>query len=261
MNKTSDESSRVFDCAVDAGRILLSCGAEIYRAQETMERIVQAFGCSSKDFFVMINGIIATIKTREGKIYTRILNVPISGITLDKIEEVNRLSREIERQHLSIDEVEARLSAIKQEPDNKLRTNLLAAGIGSACFTFMITPSLPDSLAAGLAGLLVQLALTGFGRFKISKIVTNIICGFIAVMVCTLLRLAGIEGVLSHMVLGAVMPLIPGVPLVLGIRELMADCYLSGIIRLLDTVLILCGIGIGVYLALQLTHLTGVVTI
>ena len=57
------------------------------------------------------------------------------------------------------------------------------------------------------------------------------------------------------------MPLIPGVPLVLGIRELMADCYLSGIIRLLDTVLILCGIGIGVYLALQLTHLTGVVTI
>ena len=258
---TSDESSRIFDCAVDAGRILLNSGAEIYRAQETMDRILQAYGCSDEEFFVMLNGIIATIKDSRGKVYTRVLNVPIAGVTLDRIEEVNRLSRDIERQHLPVEEVEARLAAIHQLPSKKLGTNLLAAGLGSACFSFMISASLTDSLAAGLAGLLVQLTLTGFSKIKSSKIVINIICGFIAVMVCTLLHHAGIGDDLSHMVLGAVMPLIPGVPLILGVRELMEDCYLSGIIRLLDTVLILCGIGIGVYLALQLNHLTGGVTI
>ena len=53
-------SEEVMDLALQAGHILLENGAEIFRVEETMERICRHFGLQSGSAFVLSNGIFMT---------------------------------------------------------------------------------------------------------------------------------------------------------------------------------------------------------
>ena len=50
----------VLDAAMTAGHILLENGAEIFRVEETIDRICHHFGVQSENAFVLSNGIFLT---------------------------------------------------------------------------------------------------------------------------------------------------------------------------------------------------------
>ena len=54
------EMHRVLELALEAGRILLRNGAEIFRVEETIEHICKRFGVEEVDSFVLSNGIFLT---------------------------------------------------------------------------------------------------------------------------------------------------------------------------------------------------------
>ena len=57
---------------------------------------------------------------------------------------------------------------------------------------------------------------------------------------------------LSNMIIGAIIPLIPGVPFTNGIRDLAHEDYIAGVTRLLDALLTFFCISMGVALAFML---------
>lgn len=75
------------------------------------------------------------------------------------------------------------------------------------------------------------------------------------------LGLAGVACSLDKVIIGGIIPLVPGVALTNGIRDV-ANCdYLSGTIRAIDAVLIAAGIALGVGLVLKGAALLPGVTI
>ena len=81
---------RAMRLAIDAGQILLENGAEIGRVERTMEHIASTYGVKDGSFFVLSNGIIAT-----GQHYASAAHIPIRGMQLSRVVEVNQLSREV----------------------------------------------------------------------------------------------------------------------------------------------------------------------
>ena len=57
---------------------------------------------------------------------------------------------------------------------------------------------------------------------------------------------AGIGDSLNHMIVGAVIPLVPGVAFTNGIRDIGNEDYIAGTVRLLDAMLVFFGIAAGV---------------
>ena len=57
------------------------------------------------------------------------------------------------------------------------------------------------------------------------------------------------------MIIGSIMPLIPGVGFVVSIRDIVNGDYLSGFIRLLDALLVFFCIALGVALTLSVFEL------
>ena len=78
-----------------AGNLLLSSGAEIYRAEETMSRIAESMRIKDLDAYVTNRGIFASGNVPGKGIETRIMSVPDKELNIDKIEAVNELSREV----------------------------------------------------------------------------------------------------------------------------------------------------------------------
>ena len=107
-----------------------------------------------------------------------------------------------------------------------------------------------DCVAALIAGFLVQIFLLKVRVPYLSKITGNVCGGALVTLVCILCYRAGIGENLNHMIVGSVIPLIPGVAFINGIREIADEDYISGSVRLMDAVLgFLCiAIGVGVML-------------
>ena len=95
MQEKEKKSIDRFGTVLLAGKILLSSGAEIYRAEETMHRLAETMHIEDMDAYVMNRGIFATAKVPEEGIETRIVSVPDKEMDIEKIEEVNELSRTV----------------------------------------------------------------------------------------------------------------------------------------------------------------------
>lgn len=107
---------------------------------------------------------------------------------------------------------------------------------------------------AFLAGFLLYAFILKIGAAHFSKITSNICGGILATAICVLCYAAGVGRNLDCMIIGGVIPLIPGIPFTNGIRDIANGDYISGSVRLLDALLSFLGIAIGVGAALALYH-------
>ena len=104
---------KILDLAMEAGRILLDAGAEIFRVEETMKRIAQSYGIEKFNSFVLSTGIFITAENDEGEIYASVKHIPIQSAKLHRIAAVNQLSREIAEGKHTLEEAVECLEQIK----------------------------------------------------------------------------------------------------------------------------------------------------
>ena len=140
---------KVLDLSMEAGRILLDAGAEIFRVEETIERISRAFGIEKCSPFVMSTGIFLTAENEEG-IYASVKHIPIQGAKLYRVAAVNQLSREIVEGKYTLEEAEERLEIIKNMPGKRPLVRILSAGLGSGSFCYLLGGKFTDMFAAFL---------------------------------------------------------------------------------------------------------------
>ena len=248
------DNDAVMDLALQAGHILLQSGAEIFRVEETMERICGHFGVQSEHVFVLSNGIFFTGGGEREHVFAKVEHIPVSGIHMDRIIAVNQLSRDIENGKYTIEEAVRKLEQIRQMPEKRKMVRVLAAGAGSAGFCFMFGGDIRDSVCAFAAGLLMYLFMVYVAEKHISRIVSNILGAAIVTVVCTAAVKLGLAAHMNYMVIGSIMPLIPGVAFVNAIRDIADGDYLSGAVRMLDAMLGFVCIAIGAGIAMVLIH-------
>ena len=241
----------VMEVAMKAGRLLLENGAEIFRVEETMERICRYYHVENPSFFVLSNGIFMT---GGGRHFAHVEHIPVKGAQLDRVVAVNQLSREIEGGLYTLSEADARLDAIARMPGKKRWQQILASGVGSACFCILFGGSGPDSAASFLAGLLLYAYVLLLSTPYMSRMIGNVLGGVLASAACVALYGLGLGDDLSHMIIGAIIPLIPGIPFTNGIRDLADGDYISGSVRLLDALVTFLCIATGVGVVIALYH-------
>jgi len=123
---------------------------------------------------------------------------------------------------------------------------VLASGCGCAAFCYLFGGSIWDSAVALLTGIILYIYVLYVSAPHLSKIVGNISGGALVTILCSAMYLAGMGQHLNYMVIGSIMPLIPGVPFTNAIREIADSDYISGSVRMMDALLIFFCIAIGV---------------
>jgi uncharacterized membrane protein YjjP (DUF1212 family) len=241
----------------------LENGAEISRVEETMKIIASSYGVDKEHFFVLSNGIFTT-----GSSYANVDFIPIKGARLDKVVDVNQLSREISAGKYTLEEARQRLDEIRNKPAKPKWEQFFGAALGSGAFCAIFGGSLADCAAALVAGTAVYLFLLLVCIPNMSKALGNICSGALGTLLCILFHKWGFGVNLGNMIIGTLIPLIPGVAFTNGLRDIANEDYLAGITRLLDAVLVFLSIAIGVcvtflihsYIAGSMIQLSGTLT-
>lgn len=246
------EQRQALEAAMLAGHILLENGAEIFRVEETMIRICRHFGIESASSFVLTNGIFTTAGNQREQIFAKVQHIPVSGAHLNRVAAVNQLSREIESQNLTIEEVRERLDQIDRMPGKSKPMQIFASGVGSACFCYLFGGSCRDALAAFFTGVILYTYVLFISGPHLSKIVGNIGGGALVTFLCAFFGVLGVGQHLNYMIIGSIMPLVPGVAFTNSIRDIADGDYISGSVRMLDALLVFFCIAIGVGMAFSL---------
>lgn len=242
----------VLRLATFIGQLMLSNGAETYRVNDTVKRICSSRGFTHINVFVAPNTIIVSDDRFDG--YTFMKVIENRCINLNKIDLLNDFSRKfVTKRDMSIEDAIQELKNLDDKsPHTKLAVNIWTA-IGSSSFavlvggdnvlTFMLT------LITSVMAMIVYDEVKRISNIPVfATLVSSIIIGLCGVGIVEL----GILDTPKMLIVGSIMPLLPGVPFIKSIRDLVSGELMSGVGRAIDAAIIATAIAVGVGVAMNI---------
>lgn len=244
--------------ALLAGKIMMENGAEVYRIEDTMERILRKglgnTSSMSNYTYVTLSGLFVRID----EIGTDFIRVDNRTYNLNKTTDVNTLSRLYTSEKITIEEVYKRLKEVELR-ENKIPTwvKILSASILSAAIVLIFEGDLKDIFPGGMAGLFAYLTYVYISPCLKTPFISEYISTFIGGLAGYLFfhLLGGVS--LNLIMIGAVVPLVPGITITNSIRDIMTTHYLSGMIRFMETFCIAFALGAGIVTLYYMVRLFG----
>jgi len=251
---TNHEETVLTVCA-QVGRILLESGAETPRIEETVEIIGKNADVSIK-CYVTLTAVFVSVDNQP---VTQLTKTKLGSFNLQKVDEINALSRQFAAQQIDLPTLVAGVAAVDQHViDFNWPTKILGAGLVSVAPMLLFIADWRDLSWAFWVGIAGYLAAQWIGRkSKQTPYAKEISGGLVISMLAWLLVAGGVATSAENMIISAVMPLVPGVALTNSLREIMAGHMISGTVRALDALLIAAAIGGGVVLGAIIIHATG----
>ncbi|MHA6483276.1 threonine/serine exporter family protein [Paenibacillus sp. strain BS8-2] len=250
---TPERTQQITQTCLLAGKIILQNGGETYRVEDTMVRIAAAYGIEHSHSFVTPTGLIFAI---DGSSHiTRLIRISERNTNLSKVALVNDVSRRISGGQLEPEEAHELLRKIDVESkEYPTGLKVLAAAVASGCFLIMFGGIWPDFLpvfATGGLGFLFFLFIHRIVPIKFfAEFLTALLIGSLAIGFVKL----GLGHDLDKIIIGSVMPLVPGLHITNAVRDLMAGHLVSGLSKGAEAFLTAFAIGSGIAAILSIFY-------
>jgi uncharacterized membrane protein YjjP (DUF1212 family) len=246
------DTYQIMEVCLLAGKIMLQSGAETYRVEDTMMRMAAAFGIMETHSYVTPTGIIFSAEGDEPS-KTRLIRILERSTDLKKVALVNAISRKISSGTLSLQEALSQLKEIEtRNMTFPMMVQVAAASIASGCFLIMFNGIWNDFIPAMVAGGMGYLGFVSFHRFVPIKFFSEFLASFILGLLSLFFVHIGAGHQLDKIVIGSVMPLVPGLLITNAVRDLMAGHLVSGLSKGAEAFLTAFAIGSGIAVVLTL---------
>lgn len=241
--------------ASDLGHLLLSSGAEIYRVEESMNRLLDAYGVEHNDVFAIPNCIFVTLTTPEGETITKIRRVHRRANNLDRVDRANDLCRRICREKPPVEAAAKEIRGIASRPVYGVWTQTVAFCLVSFFFTLFWGGVLADAVCSVVCSICMKGILLLNARLKAYDFLTNLMASAVAALIATSAVSLGLAVHYDKIIIGALMTLVPGITITTFMRDIMAGDLVAGLQRLTESLLVATAIALGVGLVLMAPRL------
>ena len=236
---------KLLDFATDLGYELSMAGAETYRVEESIYRILGAYGVEA-EVFAIPNQINVSITNPEGHPLTYMRRVGIHGNDLDAVERFSALSRRICVEKPDPEEAMQLLQQARESRrDHHWAAVLLGYFLGSAAFGVFFGGNLLDALIGGLGGTVAGASIMFMDRLKANNFFKTMLAAFPLAFIPYLFGALGVISNPDAATIGAVMTLIPGLLFTYAMRDIIFGDTNSGVNRIVQVLLIALAIACG----------------
>lgn len=245
---TGKELDLLLDTCLLAGKIMMESNAEMYRVEDTMSRIALASGNFRLVSYVTQTGLFIGLDRTSTIRMEQITN---RSINLEKVVKVNDLSRKYVASELTLEELYSELQAIDRDRSFfPVWLQIVSAAVISGTIMVLFCgkmTDLPVTLIIGGWGYAVYLYSLKFFRIKF---LSSLLIGIAAIYSVRF----GLGSNQDSIIIGCVMPLVPGVQITNAIRDLLAGHYVSGVSRGTEAMMTATMIGFAIAFIFQLFY-------
>lgn len=248
------ELKRLIKLSTQTGKLMLENGAETYRVEDTVQRMIASKGPYEVDVFVIPTGIMLSVVHME-EVISLLERAKPEGIDLERIDRANQFSRRFTNGELTLDEAEMYLIDLLETPKFSKPIKILASGMGGGFFVLLFGGSFIEFLLAYLASSMTILISDTIDSKHLNFFIKNIMGGFVAtlssILFVLLIRQTGLSAAVNMVIIGPLMTLVPGVSLTNGIRDLISGELLAGSAKIMEALFIAIALAFGVGIVLQ----------
>lgn len=235
----------LLDLATDLGYHLAMSGAETFRVEDSVSRVLMAYDIQS-EVFAIPNCLTVSIETHDGQILTRMRRIGFHSNDLESVARYSDLSRAICSK--KPDPADA-LVWLEQTRNScrvyPLYLQLLGHFLGAFGFSMVFGGNLLDALFGGICGLIIGVISLCMGKFKVNQFFTIIAASFAMAIVAYSAASIGIPINPDMVNIGALMLLVPGLLFTNAMRDIIFGDTNSGTNRIVQVMLIAVAIVLG----------------
>lgn len=242
----------LMNTAVLAGVIMLRSGAETYRVEETITRILGTADAETVETVVLTTGIFVTLDNPGMENISVIKRVESRGMNLNRIERVNAVSRRYCAGEMTLEEAYAELKTIKGRQYKRMGYNLATIGV-CAGFAPLFGGSWKETGAAAIAGVILALITTVGKYLHIQGFILNAFSAFGVALTAIFLKAAFPALNMDTVIISSIMPIVPGVAITYAIRDSLQGDYLAGAARTMEAFMTAVAIALGVGVGMAVT--------
>lgn len=236
---------------LNLGEMMLRAGAEIKRVEDTMIRMGTAYGAVKMNVFVITSSIVVTMAFSDGRKITQTRRITEeSGTDFEKLEALNELSRTCCEEPIPTSELKKKIEYLdrKSLQSQILLGSVLAAG----SFAIFFGGTIWDGICAAVFGLIICILQKKLKPLCPNNVIFNLLCSFITgVGICLFAKWYPVVHA-DKIMIGDIMLLIPGIAMTNSVRDILVGDTISGVMRLIESLLWAGSIACGFMLAIRL---------
>lgn len=243
----------LLDTAVFAGDILMKSGAETYRVEDTVYRILQKSNLRTVQVLVMMTGFVATLDDPSMDSMTVVRRIQSRGTNLKKIDQVNQISREFCNDEISLEQAFKQMKRLWKEKEQP-KLSLGAFGMVTGGFAIMFGSNGAEAVIAAIVGLVGAFVQFGCRKGRMHMFVENIICALAVALTIGFLTVL-LPGAYDTdlLIISCIMPYVPGAAITNAVFDTLHGDYLSGLARAAEAFVIALAVAIGIGIGLFAT--------
>jgi len=236
---------QLIEIATRIGYCLQTSGAETFRVEDSIYRILSALGARDISVFVINSFIMFSMKTREGQIAFDMKRCTGKTIDLYKIEKANALCRKICSEEMSYEQIIEEIKQIEDKKPYKFIVKYFGFTLVSVGFTVIFGGGLLEALAALFTALLVYPLLHLMDTLKTGVFLKNILSSAAIALAVVVFNAFICEIQIDKTIIGTFMNLVPGVGITTAMRDIIAGDVISGKNSLTEAIIIALGMALG----------------
>lgn len=235
----------LLDLATDLGYELAMAGAETFRVEESISRVLASYGVAA-EVFAIPNYLIVSIITEEGTPITRMRRIGTHGNDLDAVERFSGLSRAYCNRRPDPKEGLRWLDMVRsQRVYYSLPMEYLGYFLGAGGYGLFFGGNVIDGLCAGICGMLVGFINRLLDSQKANQFFRTIASSFLMALLAYAMGALGIAKNPDAVTIGALMILVPGLLFTNAMRDIIYGDTNSGINRVVQVFLVAVAIALG----------------
>ena len=229
----------------EIGKLLLKNGAEIYRVEESLERMCQSYGFQDIGVFALPTYFTMSVTFQDGTSTSLTKRTLQNRTNLDALCSLNNLVRQICDETPSNDFIEQQIKDINNiHPIMPLV--FLGYGLGAGGYAVFFGGGLQEGIIAGIIGFLMYFFVWINEILGINALMRTTLTSMFLTILAILFYHYHLIYNLDATIIGCLMILTPVIAITNSLRDIIDGNYVSGQARLVEAFFIATAIALGV---------------
>lgn len=245
---TNVDNDKLLEFALNAGKIMLSNGAETIRVEDTMVRILSTSQAYNIEVVSASTFLIGSITNHKQESKTLLKRVKSTTVNFEKICRINDISRNFVSGKISLETAEQELIKADNIPEFSYLIKTLGYGFACLGFTLVLSGTFIDAILSFIFGIFLGILQQYSDEKELPYFFMYLLGGTFAGFGATLL--SSFLPTPDLVIIGTITPLLPGRMMTNSIRDLLEGNFISGGTKLMEALLtafsLAGGVGFGV---------------
>ncbi|MBR6711413.1 MAG: threonine/serine exporter family protein [Selenomonadaceae bacterium] len=233
------------------GQLLMENGADTSQIVRDMARVAAYMGIDDEKFHlhIMYSTLLLNISD-EHHSHTSFRKCPKHGVNMRIISAVSRLTWRAMKEHYTIDEFKGELEAVAKRPRYPHWVSVLAAGSGCGAFCTLFGCDFNAAIYTAVSAIIAKIVqMQCAERFGINPYVSMTFAAFTATIIAYLTHFLPTTTP-WHPLIAAALFLVPGIPMINALSDMINTYLISGAARIIHTLIIVGAMTFGIVFAI-----------